>query len=235
MLARSAYVSTGKVLDSFARRVTETRLVWTVSGEDGLARMASPTRLGREVTLAWSTQAEAERWSRMMARHPRVNPIVLGNFITQVLPKLRNLNRLVMPDWSADIGHPQFEPAEIEQRLKIEGVSRFAEDVQGRGAVYILEDEMGPAFAASARSAAKLVLPCWTTRDGAEQQVRGFWSEMMISEIAVATFVAKTLPWIAGLGRAVSLNHGQGGATIEIGALELAGKLARKPQLRRTA
>jgi hypothetical protein len=234
MLTRTAHSPAASILESFARKVAETRVVWTVSGEDGLARVPSSTRRGRDVTLCWATSAEAERWARLMARHPRINPIMLGNFVANVLPKLRQLNRLLAPGWIADPLHPQFEPAEVEQSLLSESLALFMAGATAHGHVFILEDELGPTFAASTVSQGQLVLPCWTERDHAESQLRGFWSEMLVSEIGLEAFVGKTLPWVAGIGRGASLAHGIGGPALELGALELAARLMREP-VRRSA
>lgn len=235
MLSRSAYAANETVLDRFSALVSETRLVWTVSGEDGLARVPSRTKGGREAVLAWSSSSAAERWAGTVARRPRLNPIMLENFLGHVLPRLRELNRLVAPDWTADPMHPQYEPAEIARQLGSGSIEAFLAAATTRRTVYILEDDLGPAFAAAAGASHRLVLPVWSTREGAERQVKGFWAEMMISAIDLDAFVAKTLPWVAGIGRTVSPEYGLGGVPMDIGALDLAGRLMRQTTQRRFA
>ena len=235
MLPRSANSPTSAIAVNFARKVATTRMVWTVAGEDGLARTPSSVRPGREVTLCWSSAEAAERWGRRMARHSRVNPILLGNFVADVLPKLQALNRLVSPDWSADPYHPQVEPSQLGQWLKAESQDRFIGEAQRRGCVFILETDVGPAFAASNQGGARQVLPLWTREDDAAQNIRGFWSEMVVSDIPLGALAGKLLPFVAGVGRGVSLDYGMGGIAVELGAMDLAQRVARVSSLRRSA
>ncbi len=201
MLPRSAHSPASSTAEAFARKVTATRTVWTVSGEAGLARVPSTNRPGRDVTLCWSTAEAAERLGRRVARHSRVNPILLGNFATIVLPKLRALNRLVAPDWTADPYHPQIEAGQLEQVLKIEAAAQCIGALLAGRTVYTLENDIGPAYAASGLGAGKLALPIWTRADDAAQHSKGFWAEMEVAEITLSSFVRTTLPQVAGIGR----------------------------------
>ncbi|MFM9939044.1 MAG: DUF2750 domain-containing protein [Hyphomicrobiaceae bacterium] len=227
MLPRSAHSPASSTAEAFARKVIASRTVWTMSGEDGLARVPSTSRPGREVTLCWSSAEAAERLGRGMARHARVNPIVLGNFVGTVLPKLRALNRLVAPDWSADPYHPQLEAGQLEHLIKAESTQHVIAAVVARGAVYTLENDIGPAYAASQQGGAKQALAVWTSEDDAASHIKGFWAEMTVAEIPLETFTGKTLPYVAGLGRGVSLDYGMGGVATELGALDLAARLLR--------
>ena len=229
MLARSVLAPAGFVLETFARRVSETRLVWTVSGEEGLARLPGVARGRRDVTLCWSSREAAEANVASVARNGRVNPIMLVNFAGTVLPKLKELDRLVAPEWTLDPSHPQFDATVVLQAIKGEGMRRVASVAAQNGRIYILESDLGPAFANSAIRPGTMVLPCWTTADDAESHVKGFWSEMMVSEIPIDAFVGRTLPWVAALGRAVSLDHGLGGVPMELGALDFASRLMGQP------
>ena len=229
MLARSVLAPAGFVLETFARRVSETRLVWTVSGEDGLARLPGVARGKRDVTLCWSTQEAAAAHVTSVARNGRVNPIMLVNFAGTVLPKLKELDRLVAPDWTLDPSHPQFDAMVVVQAIKGEGLRRIASVAAQNGRIYILESDLGPTFTTSAITSGALVLPCWTTAEDAESQVKGFWSEMMVSEIPIEAFVSRTLPWVAGIGRAINLDYGLGGVPLELGALDFAGRLMGQP------
>lgn len=222
-LARRNHAGT---LDTFVRRVTQSRIVWTISGAEGLSRVPSPTHRGRQINLMWSTREEAGPWMTRFTR-PRLNPITLRNVFDDVLPKLRSLNRLVGTDWvAADRFGPECEPVDIERCLRTEAARAFAREALRAGAVWVLEDEMGPAFATSRADRSALVLPCWSSREGAEAHCSGFWSEMMISRIDLDRFTAKTLPWLVKLGRQVAPNHGLG-APIEQPAEELADGLRR--------
>lgn len=217
-LARRNHTAT---LDTFVRRVTQSRIVWTISGAEGLSRVPSPMRRGREVNLMWSRREEAGRWMTRFAR-PRLNPITVRNVFADVFPKLRSLSRLVGPDWAAcEPVELECEPADMERRLQAEATRQFMQEAIRAGAVWVLEDDMGPAFATSHIDRSGLVLPCWSNREGAEAQCTGFWSEMMISRIALDRFIGRTLPWLLEMGRLVAPDHGLG-APLEHGARDLA-------------
>jgi hypothetical protein len=226
-LARRTHAAT---LDTFARRVTQSRIVWTVSGTEGLSRVSSRMRRGAEVNLMWSTREEAGRWMTRFSR-PRLNPITLRNMFADVFPKLRALNRLIGPDWSACTpADLEFELADLEQRLKAESARQFVEEALRTGAVWVLEDDMGPAFATAHAHRDALVLPCWSSQQAAEAQCTGFWSEMMISRIELFRFTGKTLAWLAEIGRCLAPNHSLG-APVELGAREVADLFKRPRQV----
>jgi hypothetical protein len=155
----------------------------------------------------------------------------LRNVLDEVLPKLRPLNRLLGPDWSAlERADLECEPDELERRLQAQAVKQFIEDAHRNGGVWVLEDEMGPAFATSRTDRGGLVLPCWSACQSAEAQCTGFWSEMMVSRIELARFLTRTLPWLIEIGRRIAPNHGLG-AHVELSAPDLAGlfRQARQP------
>lgn len=226
-LARRIPIAT---LDTFARRVTQSRIVWTVSGADGLSRVPSPVRRGREVNLMWSTREEAGRWMTRFSR-PRLNPITLRNVFDEVFPKLVSLKRLIGPDWPA-LGSValECEPAELTLRLQAAASTLFVEEAMQAGAVWLLEDDMGPAFASARADRRDLVLPCWSARPAAEAQCTGFWSEMMVSRVELDRFISRTIPWITEMGRRIAPNHGLG-APLEHGPRDVASqfKAARRP------
>jgi len=235
MLPRTMDSEARNIGDAFARRAVLSRKIWTVSGAEGLARLPSRNRPGREAMLCWSSEETAQRFALRAARNPRVNPIMLSQVMTDVLPKQRALNRLVLPDWSGEPFHPEFEPGQIALRLKGEAIVRFCAATTEQRRVYILEDDIGPAFAASQANPDKLTLPLWVSSEDAEFQVRRFWSEMAVSEIPVSLLIEKTLPFVAGIGRGVSLDHGLGGVPTEMSPVDLSGRLMRCMPERRIA
>lgn len=213
------------VLAEFAAQVVRARRVWTVSGEDGLARIASTVIHGREATLVWSNEADAGRWAPSMARHARINPILLENFTQQVLPRLADMQRLVAPEYGANGPNLEIEAADLTRALERATREAFVSVTRALGRMFILEDDIGPAFVTSVTGGNRLVLACWTDRDAAEMQCTGFWSEMVVSEIPLDALVQRTLPWIAGIDRGVTLNPGQGGCRVEIDAASLLAEL----------
>lgn len=213
-------------VESFTSKAVRNQVVVTVSGLDGLARVASPTRKGREVTLVWSERSEAERWAASIAQKPRINPITLVNFLKDVLPKLQTYGRAVGTDWSAEPCEPELEPFELSRRLRLEIAQAFIRDAVAGRCVFILEDDHGPVFAASTTIPNQLVLPCWTDRLLAEQHQTGFWAEAAISRIDLETFITRTLVWLEGIGRRVSPSYRIGVSGVEPAAADLMNQLA---------
>lgn len=225
MQLRIANPRLAHAVDDFTRKIAASRQVWSVAGAEGLARVASPTRRGREVTLFWSEQAEAERWASSIARTPRVKPIWLTDFLKDVLPKLQELHRAVGTNWTAEPCEPEVEPFDLARRIRNELVAAFVRDAIMGDAVFILEDDSGPTFAASSSIANTLVLPVWARVEDIEPHRTGFWSEMAISPIPIATLLDRTLTWLDGIERRVAPCYTPGMAVNELKAADLAERL----------
>jgi hypothetical protein len=213
----------GGGLDRFARRVTWARTVWTISTPKGLARVPSRARLGCEVNLFWSGADLAEPW---LSRFPqsRINPIWLRDIGADVLPKLHQLNRLAGCDWVAGAHENELDPSALEDGLRRAAIATFAGEVRAKGTVWVLEDDAGPAFAASQDGRGKLLLPCWSSRAGVETVCNEFWRDMMVSAIDSDRFCDRTLAWLGDIGRGLSLNHGLG-VPVEASPSNLAGRM----------
>ncbi|MGD9783981.1 MAG: DUF2750 domain-containing protein [Hyphomicrobiaceae bacterium] len=211
--------------DRFVRRAASQRHVFAVSGEDGLARVASPLDPKREVTLFWTNEAEALRWADVLTENPRVKTITLGALIADVLPRLASYSRHVGLDWTADPIEVEIDALDLEIRLRQECVETFLQRARLRRGVWTLEDANGPALLVSQRSDTQLVLPCWATRAEAEARIEGPWREMISVEIPLASFVTQTLPWVAGQGWLVAPGHAEGSGTVELAPSELMRRL----------
>ena len=111
--------------DRFVRRAVLLRGVWAVVGEDGLGRVASPSGGNREVTLFWSNELEAARWSEVIAKNPRVKKIPTNEFITDILPKLAELGRMVGVDWTSAPLEVELDPKDLDIRLRHACVEMF--------------------------------------------------------------------------------------------------------------
>jgi hypothetical protein len=170
----------------------------------------------------WTTPALAEPWMPRFLQ-PRLNPIWLVDVINDVLPKLQKLNRLVGCDWTGSAWETEIDTCRFEDGLRRAAVAAFIADVRVQNTVWLLEDEAGPAFAASAGQPSSLLLPCWSTRAAAELACTGFWRDMMVSAIGKQRFVDRTLAWLGDIGRGLSLNHGLGAPAV----IEPAGLAAR--------
>ena len=208
--------------DRFVRRAIAQKGVFAIAGEDGLARVASPSDPLREVTLFWTSEAEAQRWADVLARNPRVKFITTNEMIGEVLPRLEGLGRMVGVDWSAEPVEGEIEPNDLIARLRHEGIESFLQRARVRRAVWMLEDTNGPALLVSQHKSGQLMLPCWASRLEAEARIAGPWSEMLAVEIPLASFVAVTLPWLAEQGWTVAPGHAAGADTIEVVPAELA-------------
>jgi hypothetical protein len=231
MLLRQVDPRHAAVLADFVRKVVASRTVWAVAGAEGLARLPSPTRRARETTLFWAEQEAAERASGTVAQEPRVKPIPLADFLHEVLPKLRDLDRAVGTNWLAAPCEPEIEPMALADRLRQEMLATFVRQAVGQGGVYILEDDQGPTFAASMLVPHTLVLPVWTQRDEAEIAQRGFWQDMDISHIPLATFIDRTLVWLSEFGRSVAPSYTPRIANVELAPADIAERLKKLQRL----
>lgn len=215
--------------DRFVRRAIAAKGVWAIAGEDGLARVDSPSTPGRLVTLFWTSEAEAQRWADVLTKNPRVKMISVNEMIADVLPKLDELGRMVGVDWTAEPIEVEMEPNDLISRLRREGLESFLQRARLNHSVWMLEDANGPALLVSHDHPGQLVLPCWASLGEAEMRIEGPWAEMLAVEIPLANFVAMTLPWLIEQGWAVAPGHSLGADTIEVHPAELSRRI--EPEL----
>ena len=211
--------------DRFVRRAVLLRGVWAVVGEDGLGRVASPSGGNREVTLFWSNELEAARWSEVIAKNPRVKKIPTNEFITDILPKLAELGRMVGVDWTSAPLEVELDPKDLDIRLRHACVEMFFQRARSDRSVWMLEDADGPALLVAKLHAGRLMLPCWGSRAEAEQRIEGPWAKMLAVEIPLTNFVSTTLPWLKQQDWLVAPGHAPGGSTVEIEPGELARRI----------
>ena len=207
--------------DRFVKRVIAQRGAWAVAGEDGLARVASPDNPGYEVTLLWSNEAEARRWSDVLVTNPRIKMIPCNELIADVLPKLAELERFVGLDWSSEPIECEVDPNDLIARMRHEGVESFLQRSRLHHSVWMLEDANGPALLVAQHHTGRLMLPCWSSRAEAETRIEGPWADMLSVEIPLHNFVHATLPWLVDQNWLVAPGYTPGGDTMEMEPLDL--------------
>jgi Protein of unknown function (DUF2750) len=220
-------------IDRFIGRVLDTEAAWTAAGEEGLARVASPTAKARMVTLLWSERVDAERWGSLIAEHPRAKRLSLPDLLNDVLPKLNALNRLVGPDWGAEPHELEIEPADLARRLRAEAVAQFVREVNHRRAVWILQGADGPACLMSKSRAGAQMLPCWYDSAHAEARIAGPLADSVAAAVPLATFRERMLLWLVDSRRLVAPGYCEGDGLVELAPADLAARLtgAAKPHV----
>ncbi|MGQ0674271.1 MAG: DUF2750 domain-containing protein [Hyphomicrobium sp.] len=211
--------------DRFLERIVAANRVFAVSGEDGLARLPSRWLKGREVTLLWSDRGEAERWSPLIARNPRIKELRLSELLGEVLPVLTRIRRLVGVDWQREGIEPETDPSDLVERIRLASLDAFVRKVVRSGRVWTLADAAGPAMLVSQTRPELLVLPCWADRNEAEARIEGPWEDMMAIETPLAEFVWSNLTLLGGQGQLVSPGHIGGAAILELSPDDLAERL----------
>ncbi len=151
--------------DRFIRRAVAQRVVHAVSEGGALARVASRcSGTGAGVVLLWSARREAERWSDVLARPPRVTDLSLGALMEHVLPALAADGVAIGPDWTSDTIEPEIGAHDLDGRLRLEMLDLFVLGFQQSGRVWILEGPEGPA-SMPGRIEGTVSLACWSSAE----------------------------------------------------------------------
>ncbi|HRY08193.1 MAG TPA: DUF2750 domain-containing protein [Hyphomicrobiaceae bacterium] len=211
--------------DRFVRRALTQRCVFAVDGDDGLACVACSGNPGVDVTLLWSNECEAQRWADVLASNPRVRKLPLDELLSDVLPKLSELNRLVGLDWSTDPIECKVDPNDLANRLRHEGMEAFLQRIRLNTSVWTLEDADGPALLVATHQPNRLMLACWASRAEAEKRLERAWSGMIAVEIPLHNFVEATLPWLIEQNWLVAPGYSPGGDVVEVSPLDLVRRL----------
>ncbi len=212
-------------LDRFLKRIAKDRRVFAISGEEGLARVASRAQRGREVTLFFSERSEAMRWADAIAKNPRIKELTLSEFLGEILPALAQLKRIAGLDWTADPIEIEADPTILAERVRLETLDVFVMKVVREGRVFALEDSNGPALLVSGAGEGQFFLPCWSERALAEARINGLWRDMMASEIPLQNFIDRTLAWLRDRGAQVGPEHVEGALSLELAPGDLRSRL----------
>jgi|GEM_PF-2940220 len=217
--------SAGTALDRFIEAAIEGQAVWTVAGEEGLARVPSPTAPGRMVTLLWSEPGAAERLGSAAALRPRLKRLSLADLHLEVLPRLAALGRLVGPDRGPGGSECELEPADLALRLRQAAVARFVRAACRGQAVWVLYGAEGPACLVSRSRPGAQVLPCWHARAHAEARIAGPLADCLASAVPLAAFRERMLVQLARSGRLVAPGYCEGEGAVELAPADLAARL----------
>lgn len=207
--------------DRFLRRVVDSKRVFAVAGEGGLARVPSRRLKGRDVTLLWSEKTEAQRWADVITEKPRLKEIALGGLMADILPALAMLRRFVGVDWSSGQPEAEIDPNDLAERIRLEALHVFVHRAMVNRKVWILEDVAGPALLVSHTLPEQLFLPCWADRAEAEARIDGPWRDMTSIEIPLEDFLSRKLRWLEERGHLVAPGHGEGTGSIELSPSDL--------------
>lgn len=211
-------------LAAFVRTVCDSQWIYAVAGEDGLARVPSPSHPGRSTTFLWSSRTEAVKWADCVTENPRVKELTLSDVLTVLLPALSEHGRLVAADWSTGPDEPEIEPGELALGLRAGMIEAFAARVREAGVAYVVGGPYGPAMLVSRGDRERLVLPCWSVKSRAEMRIEGPWEEMFLFEIPADSFVKQTLAGLAETGALVCPDQMLEAPTPELEPHELAAR-----------
>jgi Protein of unknown function (DUF2750) len=210
---------------AFVSRILSSQAIWTVAGDEGLARVDSPRHAGRLVNLFWSDRAEAERWAHVLVTQPRLKLLSLFEMQTQVLPRLAEMRRLVGTDWTSEPIEPEFEPLDLDRMIRLHMLDVFLATALRQRHVWVLQGPDGPACFVSKHPKGGEALPVWIDRLSAEARLQGPWADFIITRVALAEFVQKTLIWCAETGRRVAPGYQDGPGVLEMAPWDLKARM----------
>jgi hypothetical protein len=215
--------------DRFVRRAVSEGRVLTLADEEN-ASVPSQKVAGRPVQLFWSSPIEAGRWAEALAGNNELQEIRLETFAIDILPGIATAKGFVGTDWVSDPIEAEIDPRDLLIRLKAEAVAVYAAAAREKGEVYFVGGTEGPMPTPGTqkpRSADRLHI--FASRSDAEAHMKKLSGKRIIVD-PIASFVASTLPWAAGLGLPVMIEPIHGAGFIEMKAADLAGRfVAEEP------
>lgn len=212
---------TATICAQFAANVVAAGLGWGVVGDEGLARVPSPTNAGMKVHLIWSDRAEANRWASSLVTNPRLRKITLLEMTTELLPKLSVMGRSLGPDWSTEPGEPEILPGELDVLIRKASVARFCETATRSRAVWVLRHAEGPACLPSTLISTGDMLPVWSDRADAEAHIKGALAGTSVVRVALPDFLQRVLIWCVETRRRVAPGYLAGPGVIELAAWDV--------------
>lgn len=215
--------------ERFLRRAVSGRRIFAVSGDSGLARMASQRLSGREAALLWSAEEDAGHWAEKQPSRARVRELQLDEVLIDMLPGLAQHQRTVGLDWGGQSpAVPELEPAELAGRLRSELLESFLARVVMFGAVWTIGDAYGPSMMVSHTQPGALVLPCWSDERQAGARLQGPWRDCLPMRIRMDDFMKRTLPGLEQQRALIAPEHIFGPGAIELTAADLRERIAAR-------
>jgi hypothetical protein len=224
MLAWTSDEATAR--DKFVAALVQQGMCWSIVGEEGLARVPAPRFPDRQVHLVWSKREDAEKWADVLVKTPRLRKISASEMLTEMLPKLADMRRLIGPDWNSDPVEPAMEPREFDRHIRRAMITDFIAAAHRHGQVFVLRNQDGPACLPSRLNATREMLPAFADRKLAEDIGKAVLPSAVPVRVSLADFTQRVLMWCAETKRTVAPGFMAGPGVIELQAWDVKTALA---------
>jgi hypothetical protein len=214
------------VRDVFVTALVNQGVCWSIVGDEGLARVPAPRFPDRHVHLVWSKREDAEKWADVLVKNPRLRKISTVEMLTEMLPKLADMKRLVGPNWTADPVEPAIEPREFDRYVRRAAISDFIAAAHRHGQVFVLRNQDGPACLTSRLNATRKMLPAFADRKLAEDIGKAVFPGAVPVRVSMTDFTQRVLMWCAETKRTVAPGFLAGPGVIELEAWDVKTALA---------
>ena len=205
----------------FVQCLIENRQCWAVIGDEGMARVPSPRTSDRTVHLVWIDRLEAERWAHALVTRPRLRMVTLVEMTTEMIPKLRAMNRLLGPDWTSEPVEAEMEPSSMDQAIRAVLLDRLLKAAEVHRCVWILRHPEGLGCVPSRQSMTGDMLPVWSDRLSAEAAAKGPLEGLVPARVSMADFTQRVLMWCTETRRRVCPEYIPGPGALEMQPWEL--------------
>jgi hypothetical protein len=212
--------------DQFVRALVQQGHCWSIVGEEGLARVPAPRFPDRQVHLVWSKREDAEHWADVLVTKPRLRRITATETLTEMLPRLADMRRLVGPDWNSDPVEPAIEPREFDRYIRRAMITDFIAAAHRHGQVFVLRTQDGPACLTSRLNATREMLPAFADRKLAEEVGKAVLPGAVPVRVSLPDFIQRVLMWCAETKRTVAPGFMAGPGVIELQAWDVKSALA---------
>jgi Protein of unknown function (DUF2750) len=186
------------IVDLFLQGVALSKLVWTISGQDGIAHIPSPSDQTRNAYLFWSTPHEAGRWADVLAEQPQLVSMPVTTFLTETLFQIADVGGTIATDWSSEPVEPELDPVAVGRYLADALVKDFVVIALKTRTVFVLHDLSGIA-AVTPVGGGPVVVPVWADRASAEATAAQFPEVVAAVRMPLADLTGRYLLSATGL------------------------------------